>query len=362
MEFAFGVLKFGILFYIVPYLVGLLFATKNTIGDKSRSMYIGYYYMVGLVFMMAVFEVLCVPIHLLQMRLHVLLNTFSALMVLCCGISAYFLIRGRHELIPKSALSTPKRNAISKAGRPVINMTMVYAVLAVILIGLQLYYVVRYQGGNNTADDIEYVTRTSASLYTDRIVSSGQGAPVLYMIKKRSFNSWEIFICWFCQLTGINAAAMVHTVLNAALVLDVFIVFYLIGCELFDEAEYRWMFLAGVAVLNLLGLHSHYSLTFRWLMTMWQGKAVLQALLLPFTICFMLHAAKEGYHRNYLLIFIVLSISAVAASPTGAGMFGVVCLVLSVLSFVWSRNRATILYFIGGIVPPAAWMLMYLFL
>ena len=343
-----SIIRFVFIFYIVPYFVGLLF-TKDCLDDKINGIeYIIYYYVIGLLTMLSVFELLCVPLSILKIDLHVLLLSYSICVVFLLIASVILIIKKKIKLIPCA-----NKIMLSK-------FEMVILILVIIFVGVQLFFVIYYQSNWMSGDDWDYVTRTSASLYTDKIVTMGADAGLMSIIPKRSFCSWEIFIAWLCKLTGIDVPVMVHTVLNVSLVFIAFEIMYLLGYKLFDKYEERFIFLAIVSFSNMFGLYSHYSLTFRWLMTIWQGKAVFMTLVFQFIFVYALDIVNKDYNIRYQVIIIIISIASCALTPTGVGMFVGAIFVITILLCFTERKMYYIKYFFASIIFPSIYMLGFL--
>lgn len=343
-------IKYCTIILLAPFLIGIFFA-DNYLNRKLYGIpYIIFYYVVGFIAMLSIFEVLCVPMSILRIHLHILINTYSTLILLLCVFSIVLLAKKKRRIFV-----VEEREKVNKS-------TYVYFILSLIIIGIQLFFVVYYQSNWMSGDDYEYVTRTSSSLYTDMIISNGMDVSNLSIIPKRSFCSWEIFIAWLCKLSGINVPTMVHTVLNVSLVAIAFGVFYLMGCELFEELEDRFLFLLVISFVNLFGLYSHYSLTFRWLMTMWQGKAVFMVIVFQFMFVFVLCIAKENYSVWNLIIWIILSLASCALTPTGVGMFEGAFLLITILFILVKKKKWYIRYFFAGAIFPAIFLIGYIIL
>lgn len=345
----FKLIKYSLIFFMVPYLIGVLFADNNHNKKLCGASYVLYYYVVGFITMLAVFEIMCVPMSIMRIHLHVLFNIFSSTILFLCILSIILLMKKKRDIFIICKESQITKNAIN------------YFLLAMIFIGVQLFFVVYYQSNWMSGDDYEYVTRTSASLYTDMIVTNGIDVSNLSIIPKRSFCSWEIYIAWLCKLSGINVPTMVHTVLNVSLVAVAFGVFYLLGCELFDKLEDRLLFLIVISFANLFGLYSHYSLTFRWLMTMWQGKAVFMVIVFQFLFVFVLRISKTDYSIANSIIWIMLSLASCALTPTGVGMYAGAVLVLTILLIVVRKKMWYIKYLLASVLFPAIFMVGYLY-
>ena len=342
-------IKYCTIFILAPFLIGILFVDNKQNGKLYGIPYIIFYYVVGFITMLAIFEVLCVPMSIMRIHLHVLINSYSILILLLCVFSIVLLCKKKRRLY------------VGGERRKITKSAYIYIILALIIIGIQLFFVVYYQSNWMSGDDYEYVTRTSSSLYTDMIISNGIDVSNLSIIPKRSFCSWEIFIAWLCKLSGINVPTMVHTVLNVSLVAVVFAVFYLLGCELFDKLEERMLFLMVVAFANLFGLYSHYSLTFRILMTMWQGKAVFMALVLQFLFAFIMHMSEEEYGCKNMIIIMMISLASCALTPTGVGMFLGAMSVMIILISLLKKKIWYIKYLLASSVFPAIFLAGYLY-
>ena len=95
-------------------------------------------------------------------------------------------------------------------------------------------------------------------------------------------------------------------------------------------------------------------------MTMWQGKAVFMVIVFQFLFAFLLQSLKNGYSKYNSFIIFIISIVSGTLTPTGAGMFVGVLLVVILLQFIRTKEILLLRYCFVGLIFPAFFMISYL--
>lgn len=339
---------------IIPHFVGL--ALKAHKGNELPNFLdIMDNFLMGFFLMLAIFELLCVPMAALRMSLSSLSLVYSIILIL---LSAFNLYRfsgeiGKTLFRVKESLNI---NSLRDYVRIIIeditsgknlHQEFIYMIPALAGFLWLIYKTIVMDFGAWSYDDATYVTRSMTSVYTDLIVLGGDSKASMGLEVRRWFNSWEIFIAYLCSLTGLTAAKMCHTVLNTTLLFLVYAVFYLIARKLFDKAEDRWLFLTLVSVINIFGYHSVYSFSFRMLITLWQAKGAYMALLIPYTFykfsCYM----ETPFSKTKIFELFILSLAACSLTSTGVGMECAIIMGMAGISALFTKRKEDLLYVIG---------------
>ena len=212
-------------------------------------------------------------------------------------------------------------------------------------------------------DDYSYVVRSLDTITSDHMfltdLISGKETTFSY---KRILNSWEIYIAYLSRISGFHVTTIAHTILPVIFLSFAYLVYFYIAKQLFDTRENQLIFLCILAVVFIFGLYSPYSLTFRLLVTLWQGKAILSTIVIPFLIALLPKAyTPEPYvHTRTWLYLMICSITACSLSMMGSGFsIAVYIAMLFIISF-YKKKLTGLRYCICGCLIPTAQVILYL--
>lgn len=356
-----------VLLFVVPFLAGSLllsFFDRKESGFAVRTV-------TGYLLMFSVFEVVTVPLTILRVPYHVLVWTVGAIYAALCLMAIWKC----HGDILKELLKSLK----SSFRQP---WTM-YA--ALLLIALQAAAYVFYM--TTDLDDAYYVAAATTAIHYDTLYlnSPYTGMPVEMLNLRYVLSPFPMFLAFISTCTGIEPAVMAHTVLPVFLIMLGYMVYYLLGGVLFAEKP-RQEAVAGrrisgkketerreqtrqiglfLVLLSLIHIYSYYSIytqgTFL-LIRIWQGKAVLAAVMLP-CLFYMGYKAMTRYQEkgDWLILFLcavsctMVSSMGVALAPV---MLGILALLFGVFKGKWRYVRNMIICCMPCVVIGALYLVL----
>lgn len=173
--------------------------------------------------------------------------------------------------------------------------------LALALICYQLWFIHHHM--YLEWDDTYYVNLANEAVQSDKIywVYPETGAFADFD-KRYVLSLWPIFYAWLSGFTGVIPTIMAHTILPWLMIPLAYMVYILIGRELFPkDKELQGMFLAMAVLLHLFMSGEHTSgLTFLSI-TPWVGKGILATVLIPALFYCILRTARSNHWGNWPL-------------------------------------------------------------
>lgn len=338
----------GVILLVIPYLLGNLISYKES-GNLLKSLISRY--ILGLFTSLSLFWILCVPMTLLKITFSTLIVSYSILLIILCTISILLCFKRN----PPQDLSL-KQNKI-----PFRNTEKVFFIIFSVFAIIQLYFATFYESTVWSYDDYDYIVRsldtiTSNHMHLTNIITGNE----IRLIYKRALTSWEIYIAYISKLSGFHVTTIAHTIFPPFFLVVAYSVYYYIADQLFHKREDKLIFLCVLSCTIIFGLYSPYALSFRLLVALWQGKAILSAIVIPFLIFFLPNLymnAKKVRSAAYLSI-----ISAAACSLTmmGSGMTIAVYFIMLIVISLYKRHVVGLPYFFSGCIVPILHILLYL--
>lgn len=277
--------------YLLPLFAGSLFSVQYEKGQKSNWRRAWLY---GYLLFFALFQVLAIPLTFFHQPFSLLVCLYGGGVVLLSVIG--FFVR------KKELLQWVRDLPSQRPGW--------YGVAALLLIAFQTAVVVL--GTHVDLDDSFFVATANTTVTTNTIFQydAYTGDPYLSFPARYVLAPYQIWIAFISRAVQMHPAAVAHTVLPAALIPLAYAAFSLIGEVLLgQEKKKKEKYLLFLAVIIMSSYYSFYTQGTFLLVRIWQGKAVLAAILLPavFWLCMRLMVEKKERCGWFLLVCAMLA-------------------------------------------------------
>ena len=295
-----------LLMVIVPLLIGTIWAGLVQIDHKIK--YIAFSWLTGFLTMMALTQMIAVPMVLRRQHFHPFQCAYSAVLVIACVIAVVVL------------LFRWKRKKTVWAKQEKMSWTTILFVLgAVFLIGIQTYFVSAYQHIDD--DDSRFVVEEVMAvernvMYTLNPVTGALSFWDMGEVRKDMVSPWTMFVAYISKISDIPPAILSHRYLPVFLIPMCYIVYAMIGLFFFENnREKTSIFLIFISALQMYGYSSTHTISALMLLRIWQGKAVLAAVILPLLFYYLLCAYKNEYQiQDIIQIFLTTGAAALTSS------------------------------------------------
>lgn len=280
-------------------------------------------YFFGQLLLWAVFQVIAVPMIHLRLTFTALWITYTVVML---GLAAWGIKRNK-------GIRRPVRFSLDKKNwTHYIPYILAFAVIA--------YQMAIYIFGMHLdEDDARWIAEANDALVKDRMYlhnpATGEyiGRFVGEM-QKDVFSPWGMYIAVLSRLTMIRAAVIAHTIYPPILLGLAYIIYDLTGKKLFKGTTERGLFLLMVSLINMFMAGNPYTQAVFTLTRIWQGKAVVAAVMIPLFLFLLLQVQKEDTVGNWLwfaaagcasCLFSGMGIAISAIMITVYGLYAVAC-------------------------------------
>lgn len=352
-----GKIILGILIWlcIVPFLMGTLVLSfwKRKHDGLAECMVAGYFGM------FAICQILIVPLILTEVPFHVFSQTLAGIYLILAAVS---LIRTRKWIW----------EMLTGLFRGIWHHSWtVYAAVAAVLV--QAYYYVQYMVTN--LDDAYYVAVATTAIQTDTMYrySPYTGRAVTGFNLRYCLSPFSMFQAALSKWIGVHPSTLDHTILAPALVMVAYLVYWSMGKLLFAK-EYRQNQekdstekLTGLFILFLSIVHvtSYYCIRNQGsvlLVRIWQGKATLASVLIPFLFYHCYRMAKRPEERGNLVILLMAMFSCCLVSSMGIALPVVMLGIFALLFGLFRKNGRYFLNMILACLPCVLYGILYIIL
>ena len=318
-------------------------------------------YASGFVTMLAVFQVVAVPIILFETwgfpRIVTIYSVLLAVLSVLGLIFGFPVLRG---------MAADVRALITRRKMPSIE-TALYWVLAVGLILFQMYMAYTHEFFDG--DDAYYVAQSVIAEQTDvlyRILPyTGLSTSLDIRHALASLPIWEAYLA---RVTGIHPTIIAHSVLPLVLIPLTYLVYYRIGMRLFKGTFRKTaIFLILVSLLQIFGNTSIYTNATFFLMRTWQGKSVLCNLVLLTAVWALLRlweTGKDGEQKGrkqagWWLLMAANNVTAAMATTMGAFLLGLFVAITGLVLAIREKRPGRLIPLAATCVPGIVYLAIY---
>lgn len=267
----------GVIVFSLPLWTGFVFRRK-TIAES---------YLYGQVFLWAVFQAMAVPMIHLRLSFTALWITYT---VFLAGMAGWGILRFR------------KRERVSLKPKKPWTQYLPLMIACLVILGQVCIYIF---GVHLDEDDARWIAEANDALVKDKMYlhnpATGEyiGRFVGEMVKD-VFSPWGMYVAVLSRLTMIPAAVIAHTVYAPILLVTAYIVYYRIGQLLFKGTMERGLFLLMVSLIMMFMGGNVYTQAVFTLTRIWQGKAVVAAVMIPLFLMLLLEVEHDDVPGNWL--------------------------------------------------------------
>ena len=191
-------------------------------------------------------------------------------------------------------------------------------------------------------DDAFYVATATTSVDTDTLYQIEPYTGNVYgsFPARYVLSPFPMLAAVISRCTGVRPAVVCHTVYPFFLIPLAYCVYALLAEKLFDgKKKEKRMFLIGVSLIQLYSGFSSLTAGKFLLVRIWQGKAILAAIILPYLLYFVMEYSSQSYLkiREWLLLSCVM-VAGCFVSSMGIMLAAIEVGLLSVLAAMKYKN------------------------
>lgn len=314
-------------------------------------------YVMGNVFLWAMFQLVAVPLIIMKCKLTTLIAMWCILSMIVVLVIGSINKRQCSSFVGKSAYKYSLFDGMNSNYVLIFNMFFVLTV-----IGYQCYKYVRYMHIDeddsrfivNAVDAYSYNTMMLTNPTTGEYMGTWVGD-----LAKDVASPWMMYVATIAKICHIHPTIFAHTLLPVFLLVMSYSAYYLIGHTIFrGSMEKSLLFVGLVAFVNMYFSDAIYMQSFFSLVRIWQGKATLAAVMIPFMLYLLMRLYYDENKRNFGLIAIA-AISMCLLSGMGIFFSGIMVGTYG-MYFVFVKKKLNYIpYVIMTCIPTVLYGMVY---
>ena len=351
-----------LLFWALAVPIGMGAGLAAFVDKQKKS--IGFMWIAGYILFTALFQLVAVPLVLIQSRLPFeTLGAFTFLVWVFGALSLTAAVCGGITWLLKSRKWTKLHALEQPMGRTEKICFIVFGVLLLI----QLFMAVLLEFGDG--DDAYYVVvaviaESSDTMYQTLPYTGGTTG----LDGRHALAPFPLLIAFFARVAGLHPTIVAHTIMPLIMIPLTYCVYGMIGSKLFKgKKKPLAIFMIFLVILILCGNYSPYTAETFLMIRSWQGKAVVANVIIPsaFLLLYMMGERlleNRKIEKSLWFLLFMLVVSACLCSTQGGVLLAVLlgCFGLCLLA-VYKKGKLLLPVLIC-LLPAAAYLGLYLVL
>ena len=335
----------GIIFLLViPELLGLLFTKFMT--EKNNVL---FSLIIGYIVEISIFEFIYFPMYYLEFSFKTLFYTWIILMIFLSVLSIIFTYKSFKEVfenLKRSIIETPK----------------VLAIIFVILVGVQVYYPVRYMQIIDP-DDAFYLSTVNITIETNSLFqyNAYDGSEYTQRPLRYCLSGLCAYYAALSEILQTHPAIFTHTIWPAIIIPIEYIIYIFIAKKLFNnDIEKVAYFMIILAIIHIFGYVSVYMDFSFFAYRSWQGKALIGNFIIPliWLTCFYCIDERKKF-VNWLLLFLVM-VAGCFVTEMGVFLTPNVVVIFAIIHFAKNKNFLDVFKYMVCCLPEFIVGLIYI--
>lgn len=340
-----GIIKTIFFLGILPTCVGI--GSAGLCKRKDKDIF-AFVYILGLVIMMALAEVLSVPLTLKKQSFMLFVWMYS---VILGGITILTIATRRKAIV---LIFKDLKFYIKNIQKSWIGLlALIY--IPIIILAFHTTYIY--------GDDKTYITIVNDIISTNKLYLTDfvTGNEVSFIYAKYSLTSYWTWVAYLAKVTGIHPLILCKTVLVFIIIPAGYLVQGLLGSYLFHKDEKKVLvFMYFVILVTLFGGFSAYTVTYRFYTWVWQSKAFLAMIILPFLFYYCNYIFEENaFAGDYLILFLII-LASCSSTLTGTGLAVGMAGILGFLYAIWNKKIGIFVRTMIACAPAFVFIFLYL--
>ena len=378
------VIVFLILFLALPWLLGTLIERlgKNAARfQAARGATAVFRLLAGYFSMWAVFQIIAVPCILLKTAFHTAVRCWMVILILLSLFSIALRVKETTCSQAFYSRTADYRTKISRHSDGGTRKAEICILITLACIGIA-WQCTHYMAGMHVDDDdSRFIVNAVIAYEHDKMLLENPATGEIMPrpegeLVKDVVSPWSLYMAMLAKLVGIHPTIMAHSILAPWLLFIRYLVIWAAGCLLFQKTQHRqtsgfpadcdskktdwgdlekaaWFLLFLVVGTQFFGGSIYSSAAFA-LSRIWQGKAVLAGVMIPWLLLISFGSEETWEHPPYLLL-IMTGFAASLLSGMGIIMTGAVFAVYA----LWHGWRTRKIVHFAGIILCAGPCLLY---
>lgn len=320
-------------------------------------------YIIGNIFLWAIFQLLSVPMIYLKMPFHNLLYTYSLVIIVLFILSLVWLIIFYKRNNEKKISLKKRVYNLFKASSGLRKIMMwILSLIMIISIAFQISQYVFLAHRDN--DDSRFVVNACDAYEQDAMytINYKSGEPEENITVERDLTSpWSMYVAWQAKVVHIYPTILFHTVLPIFLILMGYSVIWMLGYKYFKrDIFYTIIFTMSVSIINNFFNLSVYTSSTFFLVRIWQGKAIVAGIMIPLLMYLYYRIYR---HNDEIITYFILFITNISMCLlSGAGiLLSPIMNVSYGISYAFSKKKMSIFFgMLLACVPSVFYGVIYI--
>lgn len=330
-------------FLIIPEIIGLGILCFSRKENKNMM----FALVLGYMFSFMIFEILAIPMTFLKCRFTTLAYMWIFFMIMLTLIFALLIKRNIKEII-KYNLGKLKK------------LPILFTILVLLLVEVQAFVGFEYM--HEDYDDSNFLAKATIARDTNTLYKYDDiGREYESVPTRQVFSPFPFYTATISLVMDIHPAIIAHTVFPIIFIPLAYIVYAMIGDVLFKENKRQTLiFLIILSLIYIWGAYSVHTNFVFLLYRVWQGKAILANIVIPFIWLLFIKYINKDEKIFYWFVLLVTLWGADLVSSMALSLGTITASLLAIIFGIKDKKPSYLFKTAICFIPSIVYGIMYL--
>ncbi len=214
-------------------------------------------------------------------------------------------------------------------------------------------------------DDSRFVVNAVEAYENDTMLTANPATGIEHEtwvreLSKDVVSPWMLYVALIAKIFSIHPTIVAHTILPPVLLIMSYMAYWLLGASIFQNRKtHSMLFVMVISIINLYFSDTTHTQSYVTLVRLWQGKAIVAAVMIPVLLCFMMRLYREQKQNGMYAVIFVTALATCLLSGIGIFFSGIMIGTFGLYNCIVTKKYKEIVGVIIACIPTLIYGVIY---
>lgn len=382
------VIEMILMFILVPFILGMAFSviTKEYCCIDISS--VVFWYLSGTFIMWAIYELISVPFIFAKKPFMTTVYVWLAVTGLVLAVAIVIIVKklisinkDEADKVIEDNSKDNKKDKVKAANNKENKIKLVFKdcfknyktknivlfclalIVTLMIVGFQCQRYVSFMFIDD--DDSRFVVNAVEAYENDTMLTANPATGIEHEtwvreLSKDVVSPWMLYVALIAKIFSIHPTIVAHTILPPVLLIMSYMAYWLLGASIFQNRKtHSMLFVMVISIINLYFSDTTHTQSYVTLVRLWQGKAIVAAVMIPVLLCFMMRLYREQKQNGMYAVIFVTALATCLLSGIGIFFSGIMIGTFGLYNCIVTKKYKEIVGVIIACIPTLIYGVIY---
>ena len=214
-------------------------------------------------------------------------------------------------------------------------------------------------------DDSRFVVNAVEAYENDTMLTANPATGIEHEtwvreLSKDVVSPWMLYVALIAKIFSIHPTIVAHTIFPPVLLIMSYMAYWLLGASIFQNRKtHSMLFVMVISIINLYFSDTTHTQSYVTLVRLWQGKAIVAAVMIPVLLCFMMRLYREQKQNGMYAVIFVTALATCLLSGIGIFFSGIMIGTFGLYNCIVTKKYKEIVGVIIACIPTLIYGVIY---